>query len=213
MNIRHLILGFAAVVAGANMPSPATAAIINGSATGLNSPVTTITFDEVVLSQYTPVTNQFAAFGVSFSPAIYYSPPQIGYPNIVGNAVGNWDASAAAQSSVTLAFTNLQTAAAFALVSNDTSYTLTALLGGSTVESFSTSVGASANDFYGFSGVAFDSIRVTSNNNDFFLIDNVQFGAVSAVPEPSTWAMLILGFAGVGYMAYRRRGPAASAVA
>jgi hypothetical protein len=27
----------------------------------------------------------------------------------------------------------------------------------------------------------------------------------SAVPEPSTWAMLILGFAGIGFMAYRRR--------
>jgi PEP-CTERM motif len=28
---------------------------------------------------------------------------------------------------------------------------------------------------------------------------------VDAVPEPSTWAMLLLGFAGVGFMAYRRR--------
>jgi hypothetical protein len=27
---------------------------------------------------------------------------------------------------------------------------------------------------------------------------------VSVVPEPSTWAMMILGFAGVGAMAYRR---------
>jgi hypothetical protein len=27
--------------------------------------------------------------------------------------------------------------------------------------------------------------------------------AVSAVPEPSTWAMLLLGFGGVGFMAYR----------
>jgi hypothetical protein len=27
-----------------------------------------------------------------------------------------------------------------------------------------------------------------------------------AVPEPSTWAMMILGFAGVGFMAYRRKG-------
>ena len=27
----------------------------------------------------------------------------------------------------------------------------------------------------------------------------------SAVPEPSTWAMMILGFAGVGFMAYRRK--------
>jgi hypothetical protein len=31
---------------------------------------------------------------------------------------------------------------------------------------------------------------------------------VSAVPEPSTWAMMILGFAGVGFMAYRRRNKA-----
>jgi PEP-CTERM motif len=31
------------------------------------------------------------------------------------------------------------------------------------------------------------------------------FAATSAVPEPSTWAMMILGFAGVGFMAYRRK--------
>jgi hypothetical protein len=31
----------------------------------------------------------------------------------------------------------------------------------------------------------------------------VQVG--SGVPEPSTWAMMILGFAGIGFMAYRRR--------
>jgi hypothetical protein len=29
--------------------------------------------------------------------------------------------------------------------------------------------------------------------------------AVNGVPEPSTWAMMILGFFGVGFMAYRRR--------
>jgi hypothetical protein len=28
----------------------------------------------------------------------------------------------------------------------------------------------------------------------------------SAVPEPSTWAMMVLGFAGVGFLAYRRQG-------
>jgi hypothetical protein len=27
----------------------------------------------------------------------------------------------------------------------------------------------------------------------------------SGVPEPSTWAMMILGFAGVGFMAYRKK--------
>ncbi len=29
--------------------------------------------------------------------------------------------------------------------------------------------------------------------------------AVGAVPEPSTWAMMILGFAGLGFLAYRRK--------
>jgi choice-of-anchor C domain-containing protein len=33
-------------------------------------------------------------------------------------------------------------------------------------------------------------------------IDNV---SVVPVPEPSTWAMMILGFAGIGFLAYRRR--------
>lgn len=38
------------------------------------------------------------------------------------------------------------------------------------------------------------------------------FSAVTAVPEPSTWAMMILGFAGVSFVAYRRRNqPAALA--
>jgi hypothetical protein len=37
--------------------------------------------------------------------------------------------------------------------------------------------------------------------------DTGNVGAVlSAVPEPSTWAMMILGFFGVGFMAYRRKG-------
>jgi hypothetical protein len=35
----------------------------------------------------------------------------------------------------------------------------------------------------------------------------------AAVPEPSTWAMMILGFAGIGFMAYRRKSkPALMAV-
>jgi hypothetical protein len=28
----------------------------------------------------------------------------------------------------------------------------------------------------------------------------------SAVPEPSTWAMIVLGFAGVGFVGYRKSG-------
>jgi hypothetical protein len=39
------------------------------------------------------------------------------------------------------------------------------------------------------------------------------FRVEAAVPEPSTWAMMILGFACVGFMAYRRKSkPALMAV-
>ena len=31
------------------------------------------------------------------------------------------------------------------------------------------------------------------------------FVVAGAVPEPSTWAMMILGFLGVGFVAYRRK--------
>jgi hypothetical protein len=34
---------------------------------------------------------------------------------------------------------------------------------------------------------------------------NEIIATVASVPEPSTWAMMILGFAGVGFLAYRRR--------
>jgi hypothetical protein len=34
------------------------------------------------------------------------------------------------------------------------------------------------------------------------VLDNV---SIATVPEPSTWAMMLLGFAGVGFMAYRRK--------
>jgi hypothetical protein len=39
--------------------------------------------------------------------------------------------------------------------------------------------------------------------------------SIPAVPEPSTWTMMILGFAGIGAMAYRRKqnGPAPLRVA
>ena len=45
------------------------------------------------------------------------------------------------------------------------------------------------------------SVNETFHNQLDFSI----FSPTSAVPEPSTWAMMILGFAGVGFMAYRRK--------
>jgi hypothetical protein len=41
-----------------------------------------------------------------------------------------------------------------------------------------------------------------SSTQKAFEFDNL---TLSAVPEPSTWAMMLLGFAGLGFMAYRRK--------
>jgi hypothetical protein len=52
-----------------------------------------------------------------------------------------------------------------------------------------------------FVNVYFDTASPASFSGNFI---------TAAVPEPSTWAMMILGFAGIGWMAYRRKqnGPA-----
>jgi PEP-CTERM motif len=54
----------------------------------------------------------------------------------------------------------------------------------------------------------------TGNHPDAFVSGSISSITISAaVPEPSTWAMMILGFTGVGFMAYRRKSkPALMAV-
>jgi hypothetical protein len=67
---------------------------------------------------------------------------------------------------------------------------------GYTLETFTATATSSSTelDFFG------------RENPDFYSLDNVSVEAISnGVPEPSTWAMMILGFAGIGFMAYRRR--------
>ena len=56
---------------------------------------------------------------------------------------------------------------------------------------------------YGFTG-GITGIRLQSSQNSFE-IDNLR---INAVPEPGTWAMMLLGFGAVGY-AMRRRKPVA----
>ena len=62
----------------------------------------------------------------------------------------------------------------------------------------------------------FDRVVAASSSNSFEF-DNVVAGGATqfsaAVPEPSTWAMLMVGFAGLGYAAFRRSKSPISAVA
>ena len=52
--------------------------------------------------------------------------------------------------------------------------------------------------------------RGDADSSNYIGIDTLSVDtAISAVPEPSTWAMMILGFASVGFMAYRRKSKSA----
>jgi hypothetical protein len=53
-------------------------------------------------------------------------------------------------------------------------------------------------DAYGFQGL---TGYYNDNNGSFSVDENLS----SAVPEPATWAMMLLGFASLGFMAYRRK--------
>jgi hypothetical protein len=70
--------------------------------------------------------------------------------------------------------------------------------------SFGTSP-SNVGNFYTANGLYYFSVdrpQTLYNPGDQILIG----GITAAVPEPSTWAMMILGFAGLGFMAYRRKG-------
>jgi hypothetical protein len=59
-----------------------------------------------------------------------------------------------------------------------------------------------------FNWTGVKEIDINAQNPGFktqVVFDNVVVNEIAAVPEPSTWAMMILGFAGIGAMTYRRR--------
>jgi hypothetical protein len=59
---------------------------------------------------------------------------------------------------------------------------------------------------YNFNLTGLSQVDISGMPSDFgyWSADNIVFN-VSAVPEPSRWAMMLLGFAGIGFMAYRRK--------
>jgi hypothetical protein len=67
---------------------------------------------------------------------------------------------------------------------------------GGTVDIKFTSFHYEGSCFSGCNGITIDRSLVSGD---------ITTNAVNAVPEPSTWAMMILGFAGIGFMAYRRK--------
>ena len=66
--------------------------------------------------------------------------------------------------------------------------------------------GASLSALIAFNGTSYSSLGITPGDYLYTLPSGdtlaINF-AVAAVPEPSTWAMMLIGFAGLGFMGFR----------
>jgi hypothetical protein len=176
-----------------------------GSA-GLTTPDRVITFSEVLLADDTPVTNQFAALGLTVSPALAYnSQGPITLPGISGDYLGNNNSNPIANP-FSLRFSAPVTGAVFGLATNPAITTFTAYLNGVEVESFVAATTFNEPEaFIGFVDILFNEILVSVGGGDgAALIDNVQyeFERVDTVPEPPAGFLLA---AGIAAMVLRRK--------
>ncbi len=206
--MKKLLLALASVSA-LGLADTAHATLIENTF-GLSQPRSTITFDEQVFPDGTPITTQYSDLGITFSPFAYYfsSPGAIVSPtsivdntNVTNFIPGGYGGS---RFPVTISFIAPQTEAAFGFSSGGSTVYIQALLGGSVVESDTVPYSEA---FYGFEGITFNAISVWSTDPSCVFaycpvaIDNIQ---LSTAPELSTWAMILFGFAGLGFASYRQ---------
>jgi hypothetical protein len=191
VKMRKIVFLLGCIFTGAVNATP-----ISGDASGLTSPGTLLTFDEVVLATDASVTNEYSAYGVTFSGLFYDSSCciEIWDPDGASPYLGNITTSTSNYRSWSILFSQDQTEAAFTMASNTATHILSAYLDNTLVESFS--VNGSSWGYYGFTGIVFDELRMQANQA--MLIDNLQF-STTPIPEPASIALLGLGLAGIGY--------------
>lgn len=176
--------------------------------TGLASPTSTETFDGAVYANGTAAAGLFSGF--NFGSGLTVSSNYSGvYGLLSGQSITNLanGVTCPCTNPASIDFSSAVSGAAFSFVSYLQNTTFSAYLGGSLVESavFSTN---SSGKYVGFTGIQFDRITISlagassgAANNGGFGLDNLQ---ITAVPEPSSFAMLFAGLGLMGVMARRR---------
>ncbi|NCS04250.1 MAG: PEP-CTERM sorting domain-containing protein [Microcystis aeruginosa G13-07] len=224
MNFNKIILVTGLAVSGIALSgvfAPAHAAFFQNTF-GLSDSHSTITFGLQDYPDGTPITNQYQNQGVVFSPNVFYFSNNGGSivpptpPVFVGAVVTNFIPHGDTVGSVVISFTQPQTEAAFAVgtQSGTTTY-FEAFLGTNLVDSSgATNADSLSNDFFGFSGITFDSIKISGSVRLVFALDNIQLPtapASSSVPEPSsTLGLLAFGTLGAGAILKRKIKPSKS---
>lgn len=216
MNPIALLAGAVAVVISA----PAFAAVTLNSSVAFDDPTapvaSTINFDAVAPNTQPGNLNGFTVTGeggvrTGDASGVYAQP---------AGSSGNYFTTSydgSGYPTATSTFTSSQVYSSFSLLwgSIDAYNTINFFLNGVNVGSFSGAtagiIGAPApfgnqesgasNRYVSFTGL-YDTVSFGSTQAAFE-VDNLTFAG--AVPEPATWAMMMLGFAGVGFMAYRRK--------
>lgn len=84
------------------------------------------------------------------------------------------------------------------ILAYDSSYNLIE----SAILKFSTGGGINTGFFYGFAEST--PIAYFKLQGAYIGLTDLTIGSITAVPEPSTWGMVLLGFAGLGFVGYRR---------
>lgn len=182
--------------------------------TGIASPQSTVTFAEHVIAQDAPITTQYSDVGVTFNGV--YSSLVYTFPNVVipqaANFINAGFTFPVHVNPFSIHFNTVQTGAAVALISNGGANSWEALLNNVVVDSGSGFQNNSdlTPDFYGFTGISFDEIRITINNTDgLATFDTIQMSN-AAVPEPSTYLagsllVLVFGMQGISYLRKRKQ--------
>jgi hypothetical protein len=215
--MKKLLVSLSALTIVAALASPANAAILitadPGSLTGsVPGGVYDFSAQTPVIAPATTPAGSFNANGIQYTGGgVVANTSASGLYAVPAGYSGNYMAVLGGTSE-NLGFSHTMDIFGLYWGSIDAYNSIEFLLGGTQVATFTGSqliapiqasgdqTGNDSNAYITFSGLNFDQVILSSTSNSFEFTN-----VAAAAPEPATWAMMILGFFGVGLLAYRRK--------